>query len=304
MTDYKTTKRIQALLTLFQAASFKSKEDICDRLRQDFGIDISERTLERDFKNLRENYDIDIRYSKSLGIYELPEENLPDITSFLKFSRIVDLGSFINKRMNNLDTLEQYVDMFADDNFKGFDLVESILLAIQKQRDLIFLHENYYEGTIKNYQITPLKIKEYLNRWYVMGVTRGEKDFKIFGLDRITKLKSVPGSKIKRFPFDDHVNGYNKIIGLTYDPASKPEKVVLRVQEKQIKYLRALPLHHTQKIELKDGAKYGIVTYTLIPNYELQQELLKLNFMVEVLEPLKLRREIKSLLEATLKHYN
>ena len=80
------------------------------------------------------------------------------------------------------------------------------------------------------------------------------------------------------------------------------ELVKLKVSASQANYIRDLKLHDTQEeIEHNDG--YSIFTYSIRPEFDFQQELLRHGEDVEVLEPQWLREEIAGKIERIKKKY-
>ena len=71
------------------------------------------------------------------------------------------------------------------------------------------------------------------------------------------------------------------------------ETIRLRVQGMHRQYIRALPLHHTQR-EVETGEWYSIFEYRMKPTFDLRQELLSRGDAVEVLSPRSLRDEMQS----------
>lgn len=165
------------------------------------------------------------------------------------------------------------------------------------------MHENYHKGTRKNYEIAPLQIREYLNRWYVVGVPEGEKHIKTFGLDRITKLKIKDKTNLDPKDFEKQLAKFQQIVGLNYDAAEKLETVQLLDTAQQYKYLQSLPMHSSQESTgIRNDGRYGIA-YTLIPNFEFKMQVLKMGSAAEVLSPKWLREEIEEQIMETLKLY-
>jgi len=64
------------------------------------------------------------------------------------------------------------------------------------------------------------------------------------------------------------------------------------VDADQAKYLRALPLHHSQK-EVETNDRHSTFTYYIKPTFDFMQELLSHGADVEVLCPAWFRKEIK-----------
>jgi hypothetical protein len=81
--------------------------------------------------------------------------------------------------------------------------------------------------------------------------------------------------------FEDY---YGIIIG---DEDFDVEPVALKVDWWQSKYLRTLPLHHSQ-VEVERNEKYSIFEYRLCPSFDFRQKILSMGGSVEVLAPANL----------------
>lgn len=303
MAGYKLLKRLEIVLNILQNQPGISKADILNKLQDRYDFVTSERTLERDFKALTDEFGIDVIYSKDSNGYSLDTENQESVESLLKFIELIHIGELFKEGLDDFELLKDKIELEDSSKFKGIDYLKDILLAIKKKKQIQFTHENYWNETEKEYTITPLLLKEYLNRWYVVGVPAGGVEIRTFGIDRIENFKIGKVSKIKRKDYEKQLDQFVNIIGLNYTAHHKVEKVSLRVYAKQIKYLESLPLHHSQKIELEAGAEYGLVTYHLIPNYEFTIEILKMNAMAEVLEPQWFRDKILDMILGMISNY-
>ncbi len=303
MAGYKLLKRLEILIEILQRRPGISKAEIIDKLQNDFDIVTSERTLERDFRALADEFRIDVCYRKETNGYSLDIENQERVQSLLKFIELVHVGEIFKEGLNDFELLKDKIDIEDSSRLKGIGYIRDILLAIKKNRQIHFTHENYWEETEKEYTITPLMLKEYLNRWYVVGLPLDQNEIRTFGIDRIMSFKIGKVSKIKRKVYEQQLDQFINVVGLNYTSHHKVEKIVLKVHAKQIKYLASLPLHHSQKVEVSENDDYGMVSYLLIPNYEFKIEILKMNNMVEVLEPKWFREEIIDMLKNTLEVY-
>lgn len=292
MAGYKLLKRLEILIDILQQRPGITKTAILDRLQDRHEVATSERTIERDFKALVDEFGIEVKYSKETNGYSLDTENQERIQSLLKFIELIHIGELFKEGLDDFELLKDKIELEDSSKFKGIGYLKDILLAIKKNRQIQFTHENYWKETEKEYTISPLLLKEYLNRWYVVGVPLDGNEIRTFGIDRMENFKIGKVSKVKRKHYEKQLNQFVNIIGLNYTAHHKVEKISLRVYSKQIKYLESLPLHHSQKIEIEEGAEYGLVTYHLIPNYEFEIEILKMNSMVQVLEPEWFREKI------------
>lgn len=303
MAGYKLLKRLEILIDILQHRPRISKADILDRLQDRYDVVTSERTLERDFKALTSEFGIDVSYSKESNGYSIDTENQERVQSLLKFIELIHIGELFRDGLDDFELLKEKIELEDSSKFKGIGYLKDVLLAIKKNKQIHFTHENYWKKTEKEYTITPLLLKEYLNRWYVVGVPLDGDKIRTFGIDRMENFKMGKVSKIKRKNYEVQLDQFVNIIGLNYTAHDKVEKISLRVYGKQIKYLESLPLHHSQKIEIRENEEFGVVTYNLIPNYEFEIEILKMNSMVEVLEPVWFRDKIVGMIREMLGNY-
>lgn len=291
MSKYHISRRLQFVIQFIYDETYASKEDILAFL-EDKDFNISPRTLERDFEKIKADFGIELTYSKQHNGYYIDEEKSVKVASFFKFLELVSLAEvFSDGLKSNSNTLD-YVQFDDSSNLKGLNNLEPILMAIKQERDIKFTHHNFYFKTYKEKRITPLIVKEYINRWFVIGVPNGENEIRTYGIERISNIKLGKLSAIDRMPYLKQTKRFKNIIGLRYTN-DKPEHIVLKVTDLHLKYLESLPLHHSQKTESHPEDGFAIVTYDLIPNYEFIIEILKMSIETEVLEPQWFRERIK-----------
>ena len=73
-----------------------------------------------------------------------------------------------------------------------------------------------------------------------------------------------------------------------------PQDIKISVDAEQANYLRSLPLHHSQREQVK-GAEHSIFTFRLCPEYDFIKELLSMGSAVEVIEPASLRAKVAAI---------
>jgi predicted DNA-binding transcriptional regulator YafY len=279
-----------------------SKNQMIDRLFTDFDIATTSRTFERDLKNLKDDFGIEINYSRSMRGYLL-EEDEGQINSFLKFAEFSSLAEMYEEGISDYKSFSKYVIPGDSSDFTGLHNMARIIKGITLSRKLKFIKENYQKNTKKEYTVTPLRLKEYLSRWYLIAVSDGEKEIRNFGIDRISKLELMNDKGMPKSMFEKQIKLYDDIIGLNYNESEKVEKVILKVDNKQLKYLRSLPLHKSQIcIDGLDG-EWGKAIFYIKPNYEFETQVLKMANMVEILEPVWLRLKIKKVIKKMMKNY-
>ena len=143
-------------------------------------------------------------------------------------------------------------------------------------------------------------MREYQNRLYVIGIIGRLNEFRTFGIDRIENLE-IKSDTFEPDKKENPIEFFENIVGLTYS-INKLEEVILSFTPLQGKYVKALPLHKSQKI-IEDNEKELIIKLTIIPNFEFEQKILMLGDRVKVIKPEWLVVEIKETLKSSLKQY-
>jgi predicted DNA-binding transcriptional regulator YafY len=169
----------------------------------------------------------------------------------------------------------------------GLDHVEPILEAITHKYPLKMSYKPFNKDEFA-VNIHPYHLRQYNRRWYVFAYSEDKKEIQNYPLDRITKLEHLSKPYIETdVDFEEY---FDDIVGVTNYKNSSIERVVLKVSNKSIDYIRTKPLHGTQT-ELKE---LGTMDQTFIQlklkiNIELEMLLLSYGDAIEIIEPSWLR---------------
>lgn len=298
---------------------FPTKEDLqyaCEQaLYGSSGERISISTIEKDMwamKNEGElGYYAPIKYSKlEKGYYyEDPDYTIKEISlseedkeairfaantlfQFKDLAIFDQFGSAIQKIMDRLsispeiqdDAIERFVQFENTPMAKGTDLLPTLLQAIKESREIRFRYVSFLDEHETERQLHPYLLKEYRNRWYVIGKDIEGGKVKTFGLDRISDLSLRENYFTVDKSFDPEVL-FKYSFGIT--AGGKPEKVVLKFAPQEGRYVKAQPLHPTQKI-IQENDEGLTIQLKVIPSYELKAAIRSFGSMVIVLEPVNL----------------
>lgn len=294
MANYSQLKRLISIVYLLKSKQALPKERLLNELYEYYEIEISSRSLERDFQTLRNTFGFEICYEATTNGYTIENED-EQVRQFLSFAKFNALSEIYEHGLSDYQSFQKYVFFEDRGALSGSQHLGKLLGAIVHQQPVSFQKENYYNNTLKTYKVKPLRLKEFQQRWYLIGVPEGISEIRNFGIDRITKLQvytehfSVPKA------IEQQLANYDHIVGLNYHESihQDPEKIVLKAHPFQLKYLRSLPIHTSQVcIDAVDDG-WGRVEYDLKPNFEFEMQLLKLGAMVEVIAPEWFRQKMK-----------
>jgi len=260
------------------------------------GFNISSRTIQRNIESLRVEFGVEIECNRSFYEYSINKELSVDIDFFLQFLHTAIHAQFVAENIKDFKNITNYIHFSDKADLKGLQLLQPLLESIKVKNVISFNHENYVTEEHKFFVMEPYMLKEYLNRWYVVGFVPAINEFRTIGVDRINDLK-ITGKKFKRKQTINPKSFFENTIGLVYSEYPIQE-VIIQASEQQAKYIRSQLLHSSQ-VELKNFQ----FKLTLTPNYELIQRILMLGSEVSVIEPEWLRSEIRGILEDSLKNY-
>lgn len=288
-----------ALIVEKTRRGYPSLKDVHEFLvKHDF--EISQRTLQRDVEQIRYEFGLEIKYHPVYKGYYFDEDKNPNVDTFLRFLEMMTTAHLLAKTLEESKQALEYISFESEGNLKGIETLKDLLIAVQKHRKITFIHYNYSTEKRTNYTLLPYLLKEYQNRWYVVGQVENTEEIRTFGIDRLEALK-IHNQVFKR---DKNINIkelFQNAIGLTYT-AGKPEEILLKISPLQWRYLQSLPLHSSQQLVLETEEEVKISLY-VVPNYELLQKLLMLGNHVQVLKPKSLAKQMRNTLEKTLEGY-
>lgn len=290
-------KRYSLIIEKIRNTKYPSLKDIEKTIR-DFDEHVSGRTIQRDIEQIRNMGDIIIEYDYLHKGYFIEEDSASiNKIRFLQ-AQAVNVN-FLNFMKEN-PKLSDAAIIMQEDAINGVEYIDKILLAIRQCRIIEFTYKQFEVERVKQFSIQPYALKEYQNRWYLVGVLPGLSVFTKFGLDRVQalQLSTQRFTKNKAINVREH---FSKMIGISSNN-EQCEIVQLLFKKQQAKYIETLPLHFSQKAILAD--EFGVIfEYFLIINNELKQRILSYGDNVKVVQPKWLATEHKKILKNVLKQY-
>ncbi len=266
---------------------------------EEHDITKSKRTIERDFEQIRNNFGIYIDYDTHKAGYYIQEDLSSNLDSFIRFLEVANTAQLLLKGISETKDFIKDIEFDLRGGLLGTENLHTLLEAIKNQQKIRFLHYNYLTEEETDVLLDPYFLKEYLGRWYVVGL-RADGKIRTFGIDRISDLVITPLNFVKSKDTKAREN-FDSIIGLVYS-TGKQQRIVLSFTPRQGKYVKSLPWHHSQKV-LIDNDKELRISLIVAPNFELYQQILMNGADVEVIEPAWLRKEIKGKLMNALNRY-
>jgi predicted DNA-binding transcriptional regulator YafY len=258
-------------------------------------IGFSKRTFQRDKREIRNIFGIDIDYSKSNKGYFISQSE----TENMNFQRVIEAFDLFNS-LNLAQDLTPFV-FLEKRRPQGTENLYGLLHAIKNRLRIKFTYEKFWDGEFTRRLVEPYALKEFKNRWYVMAKDSKDNNIKSFALDRLTNLEIT--NQTCQYPGNYNVEqSYRYCFGIICPHDQEPNDVVLSFDPFQGKYIKTLPLHETQQI-LADNDEELKIKLRLCLTHDFLMELLSFGDNLKVIEPKSLADQIKQAHERAYKQY-
>jgi predicted DNA-binding transcriptional regulator YafY len=258
-------------------------------------IGFSKRTFQRDIREIRNIFGIDIEYSKSQKGYFI-SQNENDNMNFQRMMEAFDLFNSLNFAQD----LSPFIHL-EKRRPQGTENLQSLLHSIKTRCQIKFSYQKFGEEELSHRLVEPYALKEFKNRWYVIAKDKKDTLIKSFALDRLTLLEITNQPYL--YPENYNVEqNYRYCFGIISPSDSEPQDLILSFVPFQGKYIKTLPLHETQQI-IVDNEKEMKVKLRLCLTHDLFMELLSFGDNMKVIEPKSLAAQIKQAHEKAYKQY-
>lgn len=207
--------------------------------------------------------------------------------------------SNLEYRFNIKPNPENLISFENNTQLKGLEHLSEII-DMTTNHQPINLNYCSFKGKEQHAIIHPYYIKQYNNRWFLLGYNEEYKKLSIYALDRIKAIRKADVAFHKNETIDFNTY-FDNIIGVTvYNKDATAENIILRFDANRFPYVLSKPLHVSQEIVNMDEHTISI---KVIPNNELRQLIFSFIPDVEILSPEWLREETKKKIEDNLKKY-
>ena len=258
----------------------------------DNDLAFSEKTFKRDRDLLWELFGIEIQFKRSTMTYQIVEdENLEQSKG------VFDNLLLVNAYRQTAD--HSKIMLFEKRQASGLHNLEGLIYAIKNSKLISFNYTKYWDGIPQRKVVESYAVKEFRNRWYLLANENEGKDFfiKTYGLDRLTDLE-IHNNTFKNIETDIEKLFVNSF-GIVSTPGETPRKIVLSFDPWQGKFVKSLPIHHSQKTLVENDEEFRI-ELTLVPTYDFYQELLTHAERLRIMEPKSVREEYLKFLSVAL----
>ena len=306
-----------------QRKPFPSMDELMDACTEQLGKEFSTSTIQKDIKAMKEDEALGflapIKFSKSHNGYyyedkEYSISRIPlsesDIESLLAATDL--LSTFSGDRVSShfetaVDKIlksvqEKYerapgkrsiIQLENPPKQRGYEHFDLFFRAAKERKPVAFAHFSYTKRKFSNVILNVYLLKEFQNRWYIIGFSESHQSIRTFGIDRILD-PIILKAAFYMDPKFDPILQFQDIFGV-FPLREKTEKIVFKVNAMLGNYMLSQPLHESQKII--DYGKYGDLRLQieLIPSQELIDRFCMWSSQLTVEKPVWIKTKVENL---------
>ena len=324
---YKTID--QCLQNRYRPWTLENLIDACSEALYEYeGIDkgVSRRSIQADIQMMRSDK---LGYNAPIVVvdrkhytYEDPDYSITNIpltdqdlgrlseaVEFMKqfqgFSHFRELDGMVQKLEAHIYSQKTHtqpvIDFEKNEHLKGLDHLDTLYQAIIRKQVIRLTYQSFRARQASTFDFHPYLLKEFRNRWFILGAKEQHAGILNLALDRIQAIEPsvLPYEEPSAF---DPSTYFKDAIGVSVSPRMRPSRVLLHVSHKHAPYVKTKPLHASQQVLSEDY--YGVtISLSVQHNFELEKEILGFGDGIKVISPEKLKNSIKERLTGALDLY-
>jgi len=214
-------------------------------------VNVSKRTVQLDIQLMRSDklgYNAPITvYDKKYYKYEDEEYSITDIPitendmnvlsetvemlkQFKDFSLFSELGGIIQRLEDKVYTEKTHqssiIHLDKNENLKGLHWLDELYQAIQKKVVLKLEYKSFKAREANLITFHPCALKEFNNRWFLIGMGNKNKGVVNLALDRIISIDYDFATPFADFEFDADIF-YKDVVGVTVNQGERASNIKL-----------------------------------------------------------------------------
>ena len=224
-------------------------------------------------------------------------EVLKQLSGFTQFAEMDTLVSRLEDRVCATRLQREPVIYFErNDDLKGLNLIRPLYQYIVEKKPLKIGYLPFSARQMRQLIVTPYILKEYRNRWFLLGKVKGVNALRIMALDRIESVERAYGETYETLPAFHPDTFFDDVIGVTKSLQDKPTEIIFTVFGEQSQYVLTKPFHHSQRI-IERHRKDRSITFGMkvVINFELERLLLGYGDFIKVLQPKSLADRLREI---------
>lgn len=332
---------------LSSRVKYYTRQELTDKINEQLATPVSKRCVEKDLIDIQDEWGIEydekifdgkkyIHYADpgfSIFNKELSTEERTLLRSILdtvgqfdglpNFELLEQLRMKIAKGGDSVlssssveDTCDGKIIEFSSNPYlKNSNMIAGLFQHIASKQVINIEYKPYYAAESIPEVVSPYRLKQFNDRWYLLCCRMSDGRFSNFALDRMVSYTLAEGVEFMPCPIeiDEH---FDDIIGITYVKDAPVETVVFAGSPREIQFIITKPLHWTQKRPSAEEQACLHEQYPNVPsdwifltieckwNFELITTLFAFGERIMVLSPERVVSDISKKLNSMREYYN
>jgi len=212
------------------------------------------------------------------------------------------------------NTRRRQIISFSNNPYlKNSNLLGTLFDLISNEVVIRLSYHTFADPTVCSIAFHPYLLKQYNDRWFLLGAADDDGKILTFALDRIDKAEPLPEKKYVPC-LEDLSERFEDIVGVTLYEDRPIEHIVFWASDASKDYIMTKPIHesqtsikgetennlHEKHPQFEGGAFFSI---DCIPNYELIRELCSFGKDLIVLEPSSIQNQVFNRISMMVEDY-
>ena len=217
------------------------------------------------------------------------------LKQFKGFTHFHELSGMVQKLENKVYTertkQESVIQFETNEHLKGLEFIDSLYQAIVQKKAIRLTYQSFKARNPRSFNFHPQLLKEFRNRWFVLGFKGSRQLPLLLALDRMLRIEDSDAPYVANttLPLATY---FRHVVGVSVKENGRPERVEIFVEQSHLPYVLTKPIHRSQQLQQKMPGG-GIITLDVQLNFELEKELLGYGETIQVRNPPQLVRQLK-----------
>lgn len=217
------------------------------------------------------------------------------LRQFKGFTHFREVDDMVNRLQHKIQmgksAQRSLIDFEKNEQLQGLEHLEGLYAAVVAQGVVEMEYQSFRSKTAQVFIFHPHLLKEYRNRWFVLGLRNEQLKPQIFALDRI---KAFSNRQDVPFRYDTTLDAewLQDAIGVSKTSGQEKFLVKFWISKELTPYVLTKPFHHSQQLLENRADGSAVFSIEVVHNLELEREFLGFAQDLVVLAPRLLRKRM------------
>lgn len=234
-------------------------------------------------------------------------ETVSMLKQFKDFSLFSDVSDILQRLEDKIYAEKTHtrpvIYLDKNENLKGLHFLDTLYQVIVKKVVVVLTYKSFHAREAQQFHFHSFILKEFNNRWFVVGRKAVNTSICNLALDRIIAIDFDFSMPYIEEDFDPEIF-YKDVVGITVTQGQRTRNIRLWIDRINAPYVITKPLHPSQVLEKENVDGSIELSLELKINYELERLLLGFGEGLHVIAPVALQNQMKKKLKEALRHYS